>query len=636
MDTHTLVVKRIVITSCAILVTFQFFLIPQINFNWDEFNELSHLFALESGFKIGIFRQGLHYLFWPLKYLPLPETTLLTLARFGTYFTGVLPTLCLVYLIGKKLRHALFGWIGVLCCLTFSVYLEASIQYRTDPVATALFLFALWGLLRKTASPAWLLPGLAMGLSLFLNPKAIFQFLMLSGVFGFFLLYGPNRKFLLLRCILFNLVGSLFFILLIAGHTLVYDLGWNAVTAHFQSTANVGFGATIGWDYKWTFIQTIFLSNPFGSLLFLGGLFFATQEAWRHFKTPHPATAIYLIVLAHLGVIMVYQGVHKYFAVNLIPVFAWMTALPLYHALHWLPSGTTDENAPKRLSAYATFLVTVVLLVGVGMRLPFLLTNTTHHQRYQNEMFNRLYPTAKHYGDGFGLLAKKNNVIQLLTGRRLFLYQKSGTSLLEPKHEELFPAFLIFSKRMPINALIQKDRQFLESHFLPYNDNKLWVHGRKFEKVELESGAILEIKVEGPYYFDGPLDGLFLNGNPVETTTTLTAGQHHLEYRSNDPSSLTVVYGNAPPDQVLPEITLPPRSSGTVAIPETQSWYPYSRDYPFVSNATIEQKPLAQVLPYEKQISISLSRGDAPYSNPSSRAIRLHTLGPLFYIEAHR
>ena len=627
---------RILILLCLILVGLQVFLIPRVNFNWDEFNELSHLFANESGFHIGVFRQGLHYLVWPLKYLPWYETSILILARYLTYFAAVIPVLFLIYRIARIFASPLSGWLAVYACLSFGIFLEASLQYRTDPFATALFLGSLYHFLKNpNGKRQWLLPGLLLGLSMFLNPKAIFQVFLFSGCIGYYLLYGPQRGSWLVRLLLFNLTAGLSFIWLQGFHIWFYDLSWEAVTSHFQSTANVGFGNTIGWNYKWTFLKNIFMSNPIGSLFLLWGWAMSIAEALKHWKTPRPSTLVLLVSLGHLATIAVHQGVHKYYAVNLIPTFSWFVAVPIHRLYLWLSEGEKFGGATPRIMGYVSLCFAFLMMIGIAFRIPFLLRDTTENQKFQNHVFNQLFPEAKAYGDGFGLLARKNNIVQLLTGRRLFLYQQKGEAILPPSKEDPFPAFFIFSRRMPLRALISKDLEFLRRHYISFCGERLWVHGKQFKAQTLNQPQAFEILTSGPFTLQGNLESLFIDGEPAHANMVLKKGEHQILGHSGS-GDIQLCYGNAPPETRLKSVRIPDSPpSGTINIPETARWYVATSDQNYAIRGAVDQQPLAQLLPFEKQLSIFLQSGSHTYTNPSGHRIQLHRLGPLFYREAH-
>ena len=76
--------------AIAALFLLQILLIFRVNANWDEFAELTTLYASKSGHKVVLLRRGLHYLLWLFKYLPVSSDALLWI--HGYVFPDTLPS----------------------------------------------------------------------------------------------------------------------------------------------------------------------------------------------------------------------------------------------------------------------------------------------------------------------------------------------------------------------------------------------------------------------------------------------------------------------------------------------------------------------------------------------------------------
>ena len=181
--------------SILSLICLQLFMIPRVNFSWDEFNELTHLFAKESGYQIGFLRYGLHYLVWPLKYLPYREDIILTIARYWSFVVGTLGIYYMTFKIASTIRTRLFGLIAVFLTVTFSYFFESSIQYRTDLLTTFFFLICFYQILQAgIMPPPWFVPGLLCSLAMFINPKFIYHFSILLITYVYYWCYTKKKR----------------------------------------------------------------------------------------------------------------------------------------------------------------------------------------------------------------------------------------------------------------------------------------------------------------------------------------------------------------------------------------------------------------------------------------------------------
>jgi hypothetical protein len=608
-------------------------MIPRVNFNWDEFNELSVLFAKESGYGVESLRYGLHYLVWPLKYFPYPEDILLTIARYWSYCIGLLGIYYVIFKIASYVETPLFGFIAVFLTATFSTFLESSIQYRTDTFTTFFFLVGFYQVLRAgTGPPPWLMPGALLGLAMFINPKSVYHFIVILVSYGYSWCFAKDKK----RC-LFNMAGfaavaltSLAIFVLF--HNLFYSIPPKAVPVHVAGSARVGFGQIHTWIPKLALVWASLIHNFFQMVCILTGLLLALRHFVSNVRVPKPINLLTIAALLEALTVLIHQGVYKYYIITILPLLAILGAIPVYRlVLTTLDHQEKGSKSPdKKASQFFLILILAGTLLGIVARLNINLRDTTLNQRLHIKYLHQMFPDPVLYADGFGLLSKYNNVLGFFSGKRFIQYRRSGKARLESLFSRKFPVLIVQSGRFVIASLLPDDQKFIRDNYIPYFGNKFWIHGFRIEADALKNGVIIRLRAKGPYALKGAYQGLLVDGQPAETPIYLEPGSHRFQCRQGC-GDLILTYGEKPLDEVIPNFTLQSNSAGVIHV-ETPGHYYLVNDLSemTVNFVMIDSSPVIHSRKLETQPSIYLDAGIHTYKNPLDSVATIHLIGPLF------
>jgi hypothetical protein len=614
-------------------------MIPRANFNWDEFNELAKLFAKESGYRVGFLRHGLHYLIWPLKYLPYPEDTLLTIARFWSFCIGVLGIYYMIFRIASTLKTRLFGFLAVFLTATFSTFFESSIQYRTDLFTTVFFLVGFFLVLRAgTGRPPWLIPSLLLGLAMFINPKSLYHFLILLISYGYYWCYSKAKKRYFFNTVgfAFAAMGTLIILLLL--HHLFYDVSTSRIAGSVAGSAHVGFGRIHGWTTKSNFAVGAITKGFFPSACILTGLVLGIHYFISNLGSPKGTSVITIAALFQVLTVLIHQGVYKYYIINILPLLAILGAIPLHRIiltiLDYREKGMKGSNIGISYCILVLFIVGS--LMGIMARLHINLRNTALNQRLHIKYLHQMFPSNIPYVDGFGLLSKYNNTLQWVSTKSLILYHRRGMASFEKRFSRNFPILIIESHKFSVSTLLPEDQEFIRNNFVPYFGQKFWIYGFRIKADMLRKGAIVNLKVKGPYSIEGAPQDLLIDGRPAKTPLYLEAGPHTLECQQGY-GDISLTYGENSIDQVIPNFTLQPNSSGVIEI-ETPGQYYLSKSFPSMTTdlVMIDSSPVIGSKLLETQTSLHLDAGEHTYSNPLDSPVTFHLIGPLFVREIHR
>jgi len=598
------------IAIIAALITIQLVMIGRVTFNWDELQELATLFSSESGYAVQALRKGLHYLIWPLKWLPFREDTLMVLARYWSFLTAGLGTYLLIFLIGRRLHGYRYGLLATVCGLGFVSHYETIIQFRTDAYLTLCFTWSLYLLIRapRDRTP-WLFPGLLMALAFFINPKAVYHMATLGACHAYLLAVGPHRKQILIRGLSLALVTALGFALLTWLHMRFYGLMGDAPGKEIGYSAATGFSARHGIAYKLSFVRQV-VAFAFAPVLCL--IIGLVREAvgakvWLHHGRGR--ALVWLSAVCMLLTLTFHQGTYKYYIVSLMPPLALITAMPLYRLM-----------LGGRRSGIFLIGVFLASILSVHMiRVPANMLDQTRFQRQMLTALEWIFPPGTPYADGVGLRARDHNVMNLFTDKKYKGYLAREQPILEPHFRKRFPAYILPSIRLPVTAFPERDQIYLREHFLPFAGDRIWVHGKR-----LEAAETIRLEVSGPYRLIGDLTSVTIDDRPAEPSMELAAGEHRVE--GNE--ALTIVYGLEDPDTALGVEVLPP-GRGTLELERETTLYlpPGSSVDP--NRLQIEGRPFAPRR-FATYPELTLSAGSHRWFNTTGQTQEPCAVGPLY------
>lgn len=621
------------------LIGLQLYMIPRVNFNWDEFNELTVLFAKDSGYAVGCLRHGLHYLTWPLRYVPFREDILLTIARYWSFGIGVLGIYYMVFKIASTVKTPLLGSIAVFLTATFSTFFESSIQYRTDPFTTFFFLIGFYLVLRAgTDRPPWLIPGLLIGIAMFINPKSLYHFLTLLSSYAYYCYYTKRKKEYLLITLHFVSIAIVSLIILLIFHNLFYNIVTHRVAGSVVAAARLGFGHIHGWPTKVNFVLGSITKSFFPAACILTGSVLGLRHMVTNYRAASGTNLVTIGALLQVFTVLVHQGTYKYYIINILPLLAILGAFPLYRIIMTILD--YRKNAGKGSSIWISRCIlaffVVGCLLGIVARLHINLSNTTVNQRLHIKYLHHMFPNTISYADGFGLLSKYRNILQWVSTKSLILYHRKGKAFFQKHFEKDFPVLIIESLKFSVEYLLPEDQEFIRQNFVPYFGQKFWIYGFQISGEMLRDGARIDLRVSGPYTIDGARQDLLIDGRPARTPIRLKAGFHDLRCQ-HECDDITLTYGEQSIDEVIPNFTLKPNSSGTIET-MTPGRYYLANDLSEINAGLviIDSLSVNRSQELENQVSIYLDAGNHAYKNPIDNPLTFHLIGPSFLPFIHR
>lgn len=619
----------------VLLLALQIHLLFSSAFHWDEFYELSILFFRDNGSSIGILRRGLHYLIWPLRYLPLPEYELLYLARTLIYGIGTLGIYLYIYRIGKDLKSPLYGKIALFITITTAAFFQSGIEYRTDQICTFLFLISLYKVIRQSEQiKTGVIIALCVAVAVFINPKAIYHCGTLAVAIACLYVRSKERRKVLRMLLLAAPLCAATGLLLHLAHMGFYGVTLEAVSSNLKDSASVGFGTTHGAIFKWNFIAVLATGNLLLLPLVIVGFYRVGLLTAKRRITP--LSIITLCAFVELLSICIHQGVYPYYALNILPLLALVAAYPIWRlfALIRLRRIQTGSGWKQRLPAHTVNVIVATCVLGIAIRLPYYCFNSPEQQKLHIDYLNEAFPADIPYADGIGILARHRNLVPFFSHKGLLQYLNAGRPRFGASFNKTFPGFIIESERFPVSVFHQRDRAFIDTHYISQLGGKLRIHGKLFTTGELIEGVTFHARLSHWYHWSTEQETLLIDGAVRTSPAFLDAGTHTVRC-IEDCHKTTLALGKRPLPLIVPSIDLPPTSSGSFSITSAGRYFAWppcqGTDCAGVTFGTLK---FTRSMPHPQHRSLWLKPGIYDFSNHGGRQITLQRLGPLFISNA--
>jgi hypothetical protein len=609
-----------------ILLILQLCLIPLLVIEWDEYNAASQIFSFQSGHPIKPFRNGLVSLFWFFNYLPFHEYIIIIFLRYSSFVLGILGIYFFVYKITRHIFGNEFVYIPLLFLVANYTFLESATQYRTDPICNLLFLMAFYFILKRYPEKIiFPIPAVSLALALYINPKSIYQLIIVFLIYGYLLLNSNNKKDFFLRIIYFAVSCLVLFLLLTTIHCYVFNItiDWNTILSKVENVQKTGFGSIHGISWKIRFIKNNFKANPIVFLLMISGIFILFYKLIKTKKNINYGIII-ILVLGEFATLLIHQGTYKYYTINVFPVSVLAATLPMAIIMRSL--STAGKNKFFSVSGLVVIIILPLFFYGNYSRFRHYKRFTMKNQINYNIYLREMFPEKVIYMDGINLLGKYRNFLGMFSNKQKILYFREKSSLWLDILRDVDPIFLISSYRFPVEKLNKYDRKKIEQSYIRYFDY-IYIYGKKWKNLKVGEPVTFHINNDGSYFIKQSGLQVQIDNNKISSSPFfLKKGEHTITVDDNY-KQVELVFGRKRYHEHIPNYIIKP-SAKENKIFITREGY-YYHNYHQLKKQKL--KPIRIDGRRVKEDGIFLKKGEHLYTNKNEKSVILHPFGPLFY-----
>jgi hypothetical protein len=448
--------------------------------------------------------------------------------------------------IGRSLGGKSVALLSAALLLAFSNFLGSSIQVRSDVMATAFSLPALWTLIRVRASVwAYLVAGLSLGMAFVTTQKAIYfvvAFAVALSVRSWCEL--GNWRTSARRTLFLGSVAALGVAVPLSAMFFVYwrmDALPALLEQAFERGARAGLTANT-YSGTWIHVPETLGRNPGIWMLGIAGACGLLAEGLRRrdpeFRAPlsPQLAAAGAWTLALLCLYLQHTSKFPYVFVNLAPGLAICGAVILVRLAEaaFSPRPRIDWRALCwSIGAVGTLVLYPYHHLRTSLRSDLLMT--------QREIMNRvdlLTAPDDAVFDGIGIATTRRKATPWSMMARWFDERKAGAEYdVLGSLEQRQPKVMIWNYRL--SALQRDEQQFVRSRFV-HDWANIWVVGASTTAGGDNPEARIELLTSTTYILEAQApDNVRLDGNPVAGRLNLSAGEHVVSV-SGTPQAVTV------------------------------------------------------------------------------------------------
>ncbi|TQE97103.1 MAG: glycosyltransferase family 39 protein [Spiribacter salinus] len=507
------------------------------NINWDEFNFLAGVYAVQQGREIPGLNDFHTLLYAWLTALPGSEVDQIIVARVVqlAFFAGAM---ALLFLLARKFLSRSVALIVVVLCITYTDLIRHGVSFRFDTLCLFFSLLAAYLFYTGKGTLSSGLAGLALAVSTLVSVKSIFYVIPL-GILGLYLIgvRPPAAKQAGRLAVLIMTTGvfflQVFFWRSSSGAPPSPDVaGASATALESLSRAGTKMFLTEGLLPKADYLARGIAQNAGHWLLIAAGLATAlamtvSGGAKRH----HAVTA--LILSLPLASILIYRNSFAYFYVYVLPPAM-------------LAAGMALETARLTANRYSTRTGPLLLLAAITAPLitasQFLLLESrqgTENQRGIVSAAHRIFPEETPYIGPHGLISSFPKHGFFMSTWGMDRYHRRGEPIFEQILEDHQPKFLLRThpalaavSGKPLTSenlharLLPKDQQVLRENFI-HHWGPISVAGKRIELERTGEKTLFNLLVPGQYTVEAK-QPVSINGQTVipRDTIELSVGTH--------------------------------------------------------------------------------------------------------------
>ena len=494
----------------ALVAAVQITLLFTLEINWDEFLNLSMVYDHRRGQLEEILQTAFIHLFGWVSTVSVNEVNQIVAAR-GLIFLFALATSFAIWASAKALSDDLGALLALLSYWCFSYVMQHGIALRTDVLAAAPLMIALYcALVRAHRAPVMIFAGAMIGFGGALTIKAIFLV----------------PAFCLILCIqlyahysVWRIIGQLLWAGLAAIATFAIILALHAGTfpemadsvAFLQRTM----GVTLWPDNRLVFLKYAFAALGRNLAFFIVLAMTITTILRGLIQREHEKPLLIAAsLLTPLLVPLVYRDFYPYIYVLILP--------PVVVAM------TVGWQTIRRFPSREKTVLAILFFTVWGINAVYSLLQSNLHQRQVLNVIHNTFPPDSAYIDARSMVASFRKSGIFMSNWGMADYLGAGKPVFHDSLTEDKPVFLLrnsdyFSvldthdteKNRGGYNLLPTDAQVLRDHYVPFW-GPVWIAGMDVSPTQ----SSIRIFVKGTYINQGP--GLFaLEGQTISAGQTI-------------------------------------------------------------------------------------------------------------------
>lgn len=515
------------------------------NVNWDEFNFLAGIYAIQSGRETPGLNDFHSVIYGWLTSIPGSEIDQIIVARIFQlgFFAGAMG---LLYLVAQTQCARPVALITVVLCITYTDLLRHATSFRFDTLCLFFSLLAVYLFHNRRSGASAALSGITLGVSALVSVKTIFYILPIA-LLGIYLIASKpdplyqTRQFLLLAA---SSVG--FLILILAWQSMAHSVDSQSVGKELIAlqSAGVKMFLTEGLIPKANYLFRGMTQNVGHWLLIATGAILALATVAHDCEKRRVAVTA-LIFLLPLASVLVYRNAFPYFYVFVLPPALLSVGLALNKLFR-----TAEALAPR----IRRLLVITPAIAGVVTAGQFLLLDThrgTEDQQKVLKAVHAMFPDPVPYIGAHGMVASfpRQGFFMSTWGMQNYHQQSTPVfdGILKTEQPKFLlrnhPAFNSMGRAEPPTGnfyawLLPEDQKILTENFI-HHWGPINVAGKYISLPKPGNTVHFLIAITGPYTVEAA-HKVIINErllNPFDVIE-LNAGEHEIQSKTRQQVTL--------------------------------------------------------------------------------------------------
>ncbi|MHC4171749.1 MAG: ArnT family glycosyltransferase [Planctomycetota bacterium] len=487
-------------------------LLTQLPINQDEFEYLSYVHAYDRGeLTRTIQNMHVHFFGW-LDVFSNNEVTQVIVAR-SVMFLFFLGTCTYLFLLGRYFLNLPGAMFSVLCYLCFVFTIGNGATFRSDTVATFLFMLAVYHFVAKEKSLiCGVVAGVVMALAFLFTIKTSIYLMLFVALSLLRLKVSRDLPKSLKQTACFWIALILGLCVFYALHAATFPRSSSGSQAGFLSYTPLARYITFKRPFLLRFLLMTFRHDLllwFVLLVGVGAFFYdtLTTNGLRGRSAYLPAMLVPLLSL------LVYRNTYPYFYVFILPPPSLFCGYSLHRTI--LTRSWTRQRLGVILGVVLAVLVFLHGFVFYCAFFPRFKTTAVQHNLLSE--IHKMFPDPVPYVGGCSMVASFPKVGFYMCSPRMDRYLERGVPIMERLLTQEKPIFLLAdvphldlhcdipTRSAYGQSLMEEDWAALKSYFVHYW-GPIWVVGKRFDFKAEEDSRSFEISVPGAYAVEGGAD----------------------------------------------------------------------------------------------------------------------------------
>lgn len=536
----------------AVALLLRLHLVFLLNVNWDEFYFLHHVYAyLRGELSAPLQTFHVHFFTW-LPGVAQNEVDQIIAARLVMYIL-LLGSTALTYLIARVFLGRTAALFAVLCYLSLSYAVEHGTSFRTDPIASFLFLSSIALLLkspgRMTGAAA---SGVVAAMAVMITIKSVFYL----PVLGVVLLAGFLRRERWLGTLWRILAFGAAFLAGLAALYLLHSASLAEPTLEATGRhAGASASKVVILDNlfpRWRYLLRTLVYDAVIWLTLLLGAIYLTFELLRARPWPSRQALLLLSFLLPLGTLVFYRNAFSYYYVFLLTPAVVVCGVTFQR---FLPS----RDAAKSKLTYVVLLL-LVFAVSASFARSYLenAEDRTAQQRKTVALVHELFPDPVAYIDRTTTVTSFRHVGFFMSTWGLENYRERGERIFRDLILTEEPLFFLATRaqldprtdqapyRETGYALFEEDYRVLQDNYV-HHWGDLYLAGKTLRFGEGGDEIEFEMLIAGSYTLDAsaPVE---IDGRVVTpgSSISLSVGIHRARSKGEGAETAQLRWGKRP------------------------------------------------------------------------------------------